>query len=144
MPKLNQHPGDSRVQREAESVIRASLAEQLGVKLAEPPSALDLRVDGFAEGLQPICVEIWAHQGAAKSAQRAKVMKDMCKLLLCERILGKPCRKVFAVSDAAAVAFLRGSWQGRFAEEFGIELVVVPIPLEVRQRISEAQGKQYR
>jgi len=144
MPKPEQRPGDSRVQREAEGVIREALAERLGVKLAEGPSELGLQLDAFAEGPPPVCAEIWAHQGRAKSAQKAKVMADMCKLLLCERLLGKPCRKFFAVSDELALAFLQNSWQGRFADEFGIERIVVQIPAEVRARIAEAQRKQYR
>ncbi|MFO7958099.1 MAG: hypothetical protein R6X33_13495 [Candidatus Brocadiia bacterium] len=91
-----------------------------------------------------MCVEIWAHQGAAKSAQKAKVMKDMCKLLLCDRLLDDCCRKLFVVSDEAAIAFLRGSWQGQFAEEYGVDTLVVDIPDDLRDEIRAAQKQQYR
>ncbi len=101
-------------------------------------------LDGFVDGAHPICVEVWAHQGPAKGGQTGKVMRDFCKLLLVERLLGKPCRKMFAVCDGAALAFLQNSWQGHFAEEFGIEQVVVDLSDETRQRIRDAQTRQYR
>lgn len=138
------HPGDSAVQREAEKLIREQLGMNLGVLLDTAKRIDGLRPDGFCDGPEPICVEIWAHQGCAKSAQKAKVMMDMCKLLLCERLLGRKCRKIVAVSDEAACAFLRNSWEGRFAREFGIELHCVEVPPEVRERIQEAQRRQFR
>ena len=139
-----EHPGDSSVQRRAEMTIRQAASEKLGVDLQPQSIGGGPRVDGFADGDPPFCAEIWAHQGTAKSAQRAKVMKDMCKLLLCDRLLGRHCRKVFVVSDEAALQFLDNSWQGRFAEEYGIEPLVVEIPGEIRQEILAAQRRQYR
>lgn len=96
------------------------------------------------DGPHPVLVEVWAHQGPAKGAQPGKVMKDLCKLLLVEKLLGKDCRKVFAVADETAIAFLRNSWQGQFVDEFGIECVVVAVSDETRSRIKEAQKRQFR
>ena len=101
-------------------------------------------MDGYAEGATPICVEAWAHQGPAKGGQLGKVMRDFCKLLLVERLLGRPCRKVFVVCDPDAIAFLQNSWYGQFADEFGIERIVVEIPGDIRQRIRDAQVRQFR
>lgn len=103
-----------------------------------------LELDGFCDAECPICVEIWAHQGKAKSAQKDKVMKDMCKLLLAEKKLGKPCCKVFVVADQDAVSHLKNSWQGEFAKKYGIELQVVDIDDATRQQICQAQKEQYR
>lgn len=71
-------------------------------------------------------------------------MNDMCKLLLAEKKLGKPCRKIFVVSDQDAVSHLKNSWQGEFAKTFGIELQVVDIDDTTKQQIRQAQKEQYR
>jgi hypothetical protein len=141
--------GDSSVQREAESLIRTKLETTIGLEpggLSESAKEYlgRIKLDGFRDGPRPICVEIWAHQGKAKPAQQAKIMKDMCKLLLVEAKLKKACRKLFVVSDQAAVAHLSSSWQGEFADAFGIDILVVDIPEPTRTLIREAQKKQYR
>ena len=144
MSKDQLRPGNSLVQREVEPIILAKLSEMLGVDLDDSSGLPGIQLDGFADCDEPVCVEVWAHQGRAKGGQLGKVMKDMCKLLLCERLLGKPCRKVFAVADESAILFLQNSWQGRFVREFGIECIVVNIPEDVRDRVRKAQKKQYR
>jgi len=144
MTPNNMHPGDSHVQREAERVIREALQTELGLQFGDTPTGLGLKLDGFADGERPVCVEIWAHQGTAKPAQKNKVMADMCKLLLAEHLLQRPCRKIFVVSDRSAISFLDGSWRGRFAETSGIETRVVGIPEDLRSRIRDAQRRQYR
>lgn len=144
MSKSKLHPGNSSVQCTAEVAIRLALEKELK-KLLPSLNIKGLpRLDGFADGKQPICVEIWAHQGPAKSAQKAKVMQDMCKLLLCQCLLRRKCRKIFVVSDEGALSFLRNSWQRQFAEKFGIETRTVHIAEEIRQRIRRAQKQQYR
>jgi len=139
------HASDSSEQRAAEAAMLAVLAAQWKVRFDGRP-AIGRRVDldGYVDGPLPICVEAWAHQGPAKGGQPHKVMRDFCKLLLVEKLLGRPCRKVFAVCDPAAIAFLQNSWCGQFADEFGIERVVVEIPEEIRQRIRDAQVRQFR
>jgi len=71
-------------------------------------------------------------------------MKDMGKLLLAEKKLGKPCRKIFVVADKHAVSHLDNSWQGEFAKQFGIEILVVDIDDTIKQHIRKAQEEQYR
>ena len=125
-------------------MLRA-LAAQWNVQFeGRPQIGRRVDLDGYVDGPIPICVEAWAHQGRAKGGQPHKVMRDFCKLLLVERLLGRPCRKVFAVCDEAAIAFLRNSWQGQFAEEFGIECVVVEIAECTRQQVRDAQVRQFR
>jgi len=139
------HPSDSSAQRSAELGILEQLEQQIGARLDDDLD-IDSRVqlDGFQDGPTPVCVEAFAHQGPAKSGQRRKLMMDMCKLLLVEKVLRKPCRKILAVCDEEAVGFLKNSWQGSFAREFGIEVVVVEITPETRRRLLEAQKIQYR
>ena len=139
------HASDSSEQRSAESVILRKLERQLKVPLdGRPDIGQHIELDGFADGDKPVCVEVWAHQGTAKGGQPAKVMRDFCKLLLVERLLGRECRKVVAVCDQTALAFLENSWQGRFADEFGIERIVVGIDRKTRERLLNAQRRQYR
>jgi len=145
MTPNDEHPSDGSVQREAEEVIRKALAKKLDLEFGAAPEELGtLQPDAFADGPEPTCVEIWAHQGPAKGGQKHKVMTDMCKLLYVERLLSKPCRKIFAVGDEAAISFLKTSWQGRFAREFEIELQVVGVPEELSARIWGAQRRQFR
>lgn len=123
----------------------AALEQVLNVKLAgQPRINQSVQLDGFVDGEQPICVEAWAHQGRAKGSQPAKVMKDICKLLLVERLIGKPCRKILVVCDADALRFFDNSWLGRFANEFDIERVVVSISESRRDLLRAAQQRQFR
>lgn len=139
------HPSDSSVQSAAEVTVLAVLEKQLGVGFSGQPTIVPkVKLDGYADGIVPTCVEAWARQGVAKAGQRRKVMADFCKLLLVERLLGKQCRKIFVVCDSQAVAFLGNSWLGRFATEFGIEVKVIELQVEVREGIIAAQSRQYR
>lgn len=142
--------GDSSIQRQAQGVIQAALEQELGIKenslsKAPPDHLAGIELDGFygRESL-PICVEIWAHQGKAKSAQQAKIIKDMAKLILAEKWLNRPCRKIFAVCDSEAIAHLENSWHGEFAAAFGIEIAVVNVDASVKRKIRQAQKEQYR
>lgn len=122
-----------------------ALAANLNVRFeGRPQIARRVDLDGYSDGPTPVCVEVWAHQGRAKSGQTGKVMRDFAKLLLVEKLLGKPCRKVFAVCDPDSISFLQNSWQGQFADEFGIERVVVDISEETRRAIRNAQLRQVR
>jgi hypothetical protein len=141
-------PGDSSVQRSAEATIRAKLEKKLGCNLGDdrPEVLSKLRLDGFHKARKPVCVEIWAHQGPAKSAQKDKMLKDMCKLLLAELKLGRLCRKVIAVADQESASHLTTgkTWQREFTEVFDLEIIVVELDEKTRQQIREAQKKQYR
>jgi len=140
-----QHPSNSLEQRAAEREILDTLERRLGIRLNMKVD-IDQRVvlDGFANGDVPVCVEVWAHQGPAKGGQRHKVMRDFCKLLLVEKLLGRRCRKVFAVCDDKSLAFLTNSWQGRFAKEFDIETEVLDVCHTTRQKVLAAQKRQFR
>jgi len=146
------HASDSSEQRDAERKIVSVLEEELGVRLHD---ALELTVkrgkrtvrvdlDGFHEGDRPICVEAWAHQGRTIGSQPAKVMKDMCKLLHVEKLLGRPCRKMIVACNEEALAFLKNSWQGQFADEFGIERRFVQIDRATCDSVRRAQERQCR
>jgi len=140
------HPGDSEEQRLAEPEILEAVGRYFDVRFEGQQPLIDQRVelDGFVDGPEPICVEIWAHQGPTKGGQPHKVMRDFCKLLLVEKLLKRDCKKVFAVCDEVAIVFLKKSWMGRFAKEFGIEVFPVQISEATRERIRLAQKRQFR
>jgi hypothetical protein len=142
---MEQHPSSSKKQQKAEPILRDKAAQQLGVQFGTPPSTLEiLELDAFANGASPICVEIFAHIGKSKSGQKRKLSQDMTKLLLAEKLLGKPCRKVIVVCDKNAIAYLNNSWHGQFAKYFDIEFIVVQIEQQLREEIRITQEAQYR
>src|SRR3954471_21983710 len=98
-------PGDSSEQREAEGVAMKLLGERLGVQLAPRRVPLEgggrLELDGSSED-PPILVEAWAHQGAPKAAQKAKIMTDAMRLLLASRTLRTEPKLILLLTDQDA------------------------------------------
>ncbi len=148
MEPLPAPPGDSQAQRDAESVMVAILADKLGIPLA--PRRVDLgegrrvEIDAVDAEHSVLC-EAWAHQGAPKSAQRNKVLTDAFKLAFTARMLGGSPRLILLLSDEAAAAPFRGrSWYAAALETFGVEVHVVDLPADVREKVQEAQVKQFR
>lgn len=145
---LTRPPGDSQEQRDAEAVMVAALAQRLGVELR--PRALTLpdgeriELDAASDDLTVLC-EAWAHQGAAKSAQKHKLLADAFKLTLAARVVGGNPRLFLLLSDEQACKHLRGrSWANAALREFGIELQVVELSDDIRSRIRAAQDRQFR
>lgn len=141
-------PGDSRVQREAEAVMVALLADRLRLPLA--PRRIDfgerrrVEIDAATEDLSVLC-EAWAHQGPPKPAQKNKVLTDAFKLAFVAKAIGGSPRLILLLSDEAAAAPFRGrSWYAAALAEFGVEVMVVDLPDDVRERIRDAQLKQFR
>ncbi|MDP3983876.1 MAG: hypothetical protein Q8Q52_02570, partial [Acidimicrobiia bacterium] len=102
-------------------------------------------VDGFSAS-PPVLVEVWAHIGVPKSAQKHKVLADALKLVWIDRrYLASRSRKVILFADAAAAAHFQGrSWMAAALRDLGIELLVEELPQETRQRVLAAQQRQYR
>jgi hypothetical protein len=141
-------PGDSSEQRGAEAVMLAAWGERLGVALA--PARLHLsdgsavEVDGV--GSDPaVLVEAWAHQGPTKPAQKNKVLADAFKLVYVASQLPVAHRKVLCLSDdEAARPFLGQSWYAGALRSMEVEVEVVPLGEEWRERVLNAQARQYR
>jgi hypothetical protein len=142
-------PSDSAEQRDAEALILAGLADELGLALTPRSFALAqgvrVTVDGVADD-PPILVEAWAHQGPPKSAQKAKVVTDALKLLWVDRTLfAGEARKILALADIAAAGHFQGrSWMAAAFRDLGIEVKVVSLPDAVRETIRRAQERQFR
>lgn len=140
------HASDSSGQRAIEADVLVALSNELGVSVTStaPPQLSMLKLDGYADAAIPVLIEVFAHVGRSKGGQRHKIAHDMTKLLLAERLLGVPCRKVIAVIDEAAIAHLRGGWNREFANSFGIELRVVPGFVDRHAEMLLVQARQRR
>ncbi len=140
--------GDSLEQREAEEYMRDQLSLRLGRPLHKARFRFDngasVEVDGVLDDPFTL-VEIWAHVGPPKSAQRQKVSHDILKLMLVERRAGRPAKKLIVMADPVTEAHFRGRrWIAEAMREFGITLLVVEVPTDMRARLLAAQRRQYR
>lgn len=148
--KMEIHPSNSSVQQEAEGYIINALEQKLGfLQGTLKPKTISLgttsvKVDAYNEREGIIC-EVYAHIGKLKSAQANKPINDVMKMLVIERITKKKYRKIFAVCDIEVENQLNNSgWKAIAFKEFGVEVVRVNIDEMMRQRIIEAQHRQYR
>ena len=142
----------SDVQQLAERLMVSEFSRQLGRELGTaiiPIGSAKIAVDGFHKDNNVVTlVEVWAHVGRAKAAQRNKVLGDMLKLALVASVLRKShptlkveCYLAFADSTAANVVIGRG-WASLAAKEFGISARVIALSNDVINAIKEAQRKQ--
>lgn len=132
---------DSVEQRAAESLVLAEVARRLGTTLS-PRVVEGMSFDGYSD--TGVLVEVWAHQGPPKPAQKHKVMADALKLVWGDRVLsGGQGTKVLAMADKdAAAPFLSGTWMAAALTGLGIRVEVIDVGGEVRSRINAAQTRQ--
>jgi hypothetical protein len=75
-------------------------------------------------------------------------MKDVVKLLLLERKLGKGKKfreaLIFADEEAQGYFTSPGNWMAACLQGFGFETPIVPLSEGMRQKILEAQKRQSR
>ena len=142
------HPGSSHIQQAAESVMIGLLGEQLGATLTSGHLQLEdgvvVQVDGVSLD-PPILVEAWARQGKPHGAQLHKIASDALKLSAAGPAIGPRTRLILLFADEQAAApFRPGSWRGSAIRRLGIDVLLVEIPTELRNQITEAQRRQYR
>ena len=91
-------------------------------------------------------VEVWADLGPPRPAQKYKVMMDAVKVLLVESVLFPAgARKILELADDEAASHFRGSsWMAEALRGFESEILVVELPVAVRDRIGNAQRRQSR
>jgi hypothetical protein len=143
-------PGSAREQHDAERVMLDLLGTQLGLELHPATITVSsgerVEVDG-ADAARSVLVECWAHQGPPKSAQRHKVLADAFKLAWISSTLYPRPDLILCLSDPLAAAPFRPggrSWAARAFQDLGISVSVVTLPEELRQRVLDAQRRQYR
>jgi hypothetical protein len=142
-------PGDSGVQRAAETVLLAALAVELGLTFGPGkrvmPDGTRVELDAISEE-PPVLVEAWSHQGSPKSAQRAQGHDRRAEARVGRGgTLPRRREKILALADEEAAAHFRGaSWMSAALVHLGIEVKIVVLPDDVRQAIRRAQERQSR
>lgn len=141
--------GSSAEQTAAEVVMLKALGQELSVTLAKKRLvAVDgawTEVDGVSYEPATL-VEVWAHQGLPKSAQKAKVMTDALKLVWVEAaFFPMGAQKILLLADPAAAAYFCGtSWMATALRHFEIEVRTVELPASHRAAVQRAQSRQFR
>lgn len=87
--------------------------------------------------------EIHAHIGRLKGAQPDKIASDVLKMLLYEKSSGYEWNKYIAVCSKEEFDQLRGnSFLADAIREFGVELLFVDLPADMRSVLSECMKRQ--
>jgi hypothetical protein len=139
------HKSDSSEQQAAEIEMLRLLETTLGLQFdsnATLPIDVGVQPDAIDVKNKTV-VEAYARIGAVKGAQLHKIKGDILKLALIGRRLGDDWRKIFCFASNEAAGYASGnSWVAEAAREFGIEVVVVEIPANVRESVVHAQSRQ--
>lgn len=142
--------GSSAEQRAAERVMLDLLSARIGAPLDPArialPSGTRVEVDG-ADPERTILVECWAHQGLPKGGQKHKVLTDALKLTWIASTMYPRPRLTLCMSDPLAAApFVSPSksWAAQALIDLGIRVEIVDLPPAQRERIREAQLRQFR
>ena len=144
----NLHPSDSSEQQLAHKEILSLLNTKCALDLESRKVLVNdtlFQVDGYSEN-PPVLCEIYSRIGKMKVAQHNKIGKDILKMLLIEKMQGKSFRKIIAFADDEAASPFSGgeSWYSKLKDYFGIEIIVINIPEELRRSLTAAQKRQYR
>lgn len=96
-------------------------------------------LDGFNEN-DGIIVEAYPRIGKLVAEHERKVVTEIMKLLLTEKILNKEFRKIVAVCDDMVYKQLTGSsWKSLAISQFNIEIIKVNIDHTLRNTLLESQ-----
>jgi hypothetical protein len=142
----------SDAQQQAEHIALQKFGEELGIALTAKRYTIDgcrFDIDGYAETETTITlVECSSHIGTAKPAQRNKVLADVLKLALLQRLLKREnpdctVRSVLLfIDDEAARTLRNASWGARAAQEFDVSVNVVTLDQTTLDTVRAAQGQQ--
>ncbi|MHB9130401.1 MAG: hypothetical protein ACYDBB_04825 [Armatimonadota bacterium] len=144
---------DSQVQRDAESEILTMVPMVIGIPSVEqshPFYFIDCRmeVDGYFEyNHHYTLIEVWAHVGKAKPAQRHKVMADLLKLVFLRDYLlhEKQAALVdlyYIFADEAASRVLSVGWLAKVAKHYSVKPIVLDLGDIWKDKIPAAQTVQ--
>jgi hypothetical protein len=142
---MTTHRSDSSAQQIGERAMLDALERQLGIRFDEGvETGIDIAVKPDAVNRKEmVVVEVYARIGRVKGAQLHKIKGDLLKLALIEKRLGTDWRKILCFASEEAASYATGtSWVAEAAREFGIEVVVVTIPDDVKASIVAAQNRQ--
>ena len=144
---MNTMKSSSHEQREIERYVFAEVEDLLRVSLQRNPKVfltegVHIEPDFYSKEAK-IVGEIFAHHGKTKGGQNHKVAQDILKMLLLEKTEGITYRKLLVVCDKQMEKALTGkSALAESIRQFGINLLCVELPEELRDKILDAQNRQ--
>ena len=137
------HPSNSEAQVAAEWAILYKLGIVIDVALNQgtsiPVGDSVVKPDGAAMD-NSVFVEAFAHIGPLKGGQKHKVSTDALKLLAIRDAHPK-ARLILAFADEDAARSVSG-WKAETLKANGIEIRVVDLDQDERERIEAAQQRQ--
>lgn len=144
---MSAHPSDSLAQRDAESLMIAAVAANLGVEL-HPTVISDrdakVQIDGATNDLT-VLVEAYAHIGPLRGAQPKKLATDAFKLSWIGPKVGAKTLVLAVLDKAAADYLLRPrAWLTSAIRDAGVTVMLVDAGASARSLVEEAQAAQYR
>lgn len=145
----NTNKSSSLEQAEAEKVIFEELEAILKIPLIANPKIYladnvftYIQPDFYSED-EAIVGEIFAHIGKPKKAQDNKIANDILKMLLLEKVQNKSYRKIIVICDEHEEKKLQGlSALAESIRHFGIEIIRIDIPEQIKNKIIDAQNRQ--
>ena len=143
----------SEAQAEAESYVLSDLAKQFGMTLRGgrlKTGQSFVQLDGLSidwERSLAVAVEVFAHIGRVKAAQRHKVHADVFKLALVRSLLLEQgiteVKAVFAFTCLECARSLSGkTWIADAAQRYGVQSINVELPSDLTAKVVAAQARQ--
>jgi len=131
---------DSKVQRQLEKRILDDLGVSHG-KVTIDGTQFDF--DGMSEDT---IYEVYAGIDRLRSGQQQKISQDVLKMMLYEKMVGRPIVKVLIVVDDKIQDTLSYekhlSWKNRAIKEYGVEVRLISITPEERLMLEKAKEEQ--
>lgn len=143
----NTYKSSSREQQAAEDEIKRHFIQTHHLIPEKPtfPTPFPAEFDGTYKNSagQWIFIEVYAHQGALKSAQRYKVCTDILKLITAEKMLQISIQKYILFGCVEAMKYFQNnSWHARTVKEWDIKLEVGELSEQTKQKLRAAQARQ--
>jgi hypothetical protein len=141
--------GDSREQKEAEKWLIEALSKKLNLSLTKKrwdlPEGGWIEVDAYSESPWVVC-EISAHMGKPRPGNVRKVMTDAFKMIFIESLFhdGKGRKILLFVDQEAAALFQKKSWEAQCLKYHGIEIEIIELLQEMKEKVINAQKRQVR
>ena len=143
---MSDHPSDSATQRAAENELIRAVSRKINIELTPKTirvaESASVQIDGFNANELVAC-EAFSRIGKMNAGQKRKLGNDILKLLLLERHLQIPIRKLIVLAGDDALASLTGkSWQAAAVREFGVEVFQIELSDATRIDLGAAQVRQ--
>lgn len=143
----------SDVQADVERYVLAELSQRFGLVIQSGrinTGRSFVQLDGLAidkERSFAVAVEVFAHVGRVKAAQRHKVHADVFKLALVRSLLQEQgfteVKAIFAFTCIECARSITGrTWIGDAAEHYGVQSTTVELPPDITTNVLAAQARQ--